>query len=98
MTLRWSASLSILLLTCLPAFAGDGRFGRDGSYATTNFRVYAPTKELAEKFGEFAEHYRKEKATEWLGKEMPTWPERCPLNVQINMKQSGGATTFTFLT
>ena len=73
-----------------------GRFDRDGTYVTANFRVHAPSKDLAEKFGEFAEHYRKEKAMEWLGKEMPTWPERCPLKVEINLKSSGGATTFTF--
>jgi hypothetical protein len=94
MTLRFSSIL--LLVLSAPLVAGDGRFERDGSYATANFRVFAPSKELAEKFGTMAEHYRKEKAIEWLGKEMPTWPERCPLEVKLNTKQSGGATTFTF--
>lgn len=97
MTLRRFPSVIALLLLTLPGFAGEGRFDRDGSYVTTNFRTVAPNKELAEKFGDFAEHYRKEKAIEWLGKEMPTWPDRCPLKVEINPKQSGGATTFTFI-
>jgi hypothetical protein len=96
MTLRRPTSLIALLILSAPLVAGDGRFDRDGTYVTTNFRVSAPNKEMAEKFGDLAEHYRKEKAIEWLGKEMPAWPERCPLNVQINLKQSGGATTFTF--
>ncbi|CAN5518501.1 hypothetical protein BH11PLA2_BH11PLA2_20070 [soil metagenome] len=91
------AILSVALFA-LPAItrAGDGRFERDGSYVTANFRTSAPTKELAERFGIMAEHYRKEKAMEWLGAEMPNWPERCPLKVELNTKQGGGATTFTF--
>lgn len=96
MTLRRLPLLCAIFVCTLPAWAGDGRFDRDGSYVTSNFRVYAPSKDLAEKFGDFAEHYRREKALEWLGREMPTWPDRCPLRVEINMKQSGGATTFTF--
>lgn len=96
MTLRRSTSLIALLLLSLPGLAGEGRFERD-VYVTANFRTQAPNRELAEKFGDFAEHYRKEKALEWLGREMPTWPEQCPLKVEINLKQSGGATTFTFI-
>jgi hypothetical protein len=94
MTLRVALLVSVYFTA--PLWAGDGRFERDGSYSTANFRVYAPSKELAEKFGAMAEHYRKEKAVEWTGREMPAWPERCPLEVKINPKQSGGATTFTF--
>jgi hypothetical protein len=76
--------------------AGDGEFDRDGSYKTTNFRVHAPDRELAKKFGDLAEEYRREKARDWLGREMPPWPQRCHLRVDINLRQSGGATTFTF--
>jgi hypothetical protein len=77
-------------------FAGDGEFDRDGSYRTRNFRTTAPTRELAETFGDMAEKYRRDKAIEWLGKEMPAWPQRCPLKVEVSMKQAGGATTFGF--
>lgn len=66
------------------------------NFETTNFVVEAPTPELARKFGESAEVYRREKALEWLGREMPAWPRRCPLLVQVTMGSAGGATTFTF--
>jgi hypothetical protein len=97
MTLRRLACLlSVFCLASLPATAGEGEFDRDGSYKTTNFRVTAPSRELAEKFGDMAEHYRREKAMEWLGETMPNWNQRCPLKVEIRMKDAGGATTFTF--
>lgn len=102
MTLRRLASLlfcwifASLIFASLPAVAGEGEFDRDGSYKTTNFRVTAPTRELAEKFGDMAEYYRREKAIEWLGETMPNWNQRCPLKVEIRMKDAGGATTFTF--
>ena len=69
--------------------AAEGEFDRDGSYKTTNFRVTSADRDLAER-------YRREKAMDWLGKEMPPWPQRCPLRVDINLRQSGGATEFTF--
>ncbi len=97
MTLRrFAVCLSFILSTSLCAFAGEGEFDRSGAYVTTNFRVTAPTKEMAEKFGDMAEHYRREKAMEWLGEQMPNWNQRCPLRVEIRMKDAGGATTFTF--
>jgi hypothetical protein len=65
-------------------------------HETANFVVDAPTPELAKKFGEMAEFYRREKALEWLGREMPAWPRKCPLQVQVTMGSAGGATTFTF--
>jgi hypothetical protein len=66
------------------------------TYTSDNFITEAPTPELAKKFGDMAEFYRKEKALEWLGREMPPWPARCPLRVQITSGSAGGATTFTF--
>lgn len=97
MTLRrFAYLLFVLLSTSFSAPAGEGEFDRDGSYKTTNFRVTAPNRELAEKFGDMAEHYRREKAMEWLGEQMPNWNQRCPLKVEIRMKDAGGATTFTF--
>lgn len=97
MTLRRFAYLLLVLLTAsFPAPAGEGEFDRSGSYVTANFRTSAPSRELAEKFGDMAEHYRREKATEWLGETMPNWNQRCPLKVEIRTKDAGGATTFTF--
>ncbi len=63
---------------------------------TDNFVVEAPNKELAKRFADAAEKYRREKAQEWLGYEMPRWPQRCPLVVKISPERTGGATTFTF--
>jgi hypothetical protein len=65
---------------------------------TTNFTVEAPTPELARQFGEAAEHFRKLKAQEWLGEEMPNWQHPCPLRVTISMEGPSGATTFDFST
>ncbi len=97
MTLRRLLALaSALVLASLPAAAAEGDFDRSGAYVTTNFRVTAPSRDLAEKFGDMAEHYRREKAIEWLGETMPNWNQRCPLKVEIRMKDAGGATTFTF--
>jgi hypothetical protein len=82
-------AIALVLLAAAPAVAGE-------RFATDNFVVDAPTKELAQKFGEYAEHYRKEKALDWLGYEMPRWPQKCPLRVQITLQKTGGATTFSF--
>jgi hypothetical protein len=89
MTLRrlFSAFVVALLAPSLASAA---------TYDTTNFSTEAPTPELAKKFGDMAEFYRKEKAIQWLGREMPQWPRRCPLQVQLTQGSAGGATTFTF--
>ena len=89
MTLRRHSSALVAVLLA-PAFASAA------TYNTDNFRVDAPTAELAKKFGDMAERYRKEKALVWTGQEMPRWPERCPLQVQITQGSAGGATTFNF--
>lgn len=82
-------ALTLLLAAAAPAAAGE-------KFTTENFSVDAPTKELARTFGEYAEQYRREKALDWLGQEMPRWSQRCPLKVTVTMSQTGGATTFTF--
>jgi hypothetical protein len=66
------------------------------SYSTPNFVVEAPTQQIAEQVGQYAEQYRREKAKQWLGQEMPQWGAPCPLKVTISMNGSGGATTFAF--
>ncbi len=65
-------------------------------YRTQNFVVEAPTAQIAQSIGQWAEHYRKQKALEWLGQEMPPWPQPCPLRVTVSMNGSGGATSFAF--
>jgi hypothetical protein len=66
------------------------------SYHTRNFVVEASTPQIAQRVGEYAEIYRRQKAVEWLGHEMPDWREPCPLRVTVTMNGSGGATSFGF--
>jgi hypothetical protein len=66
------------------------------SYATPNFNVHAADPEVAKLIGQWAEHYRKEKALLWLGHEMPKWPQPCPLYVEVNLQGPSGATSFQF--
>lgn len=65
-------------------------------YRTPNFVVHAPTPQIAQQVGQYAEYYRKDKALLWLGREMPTWPQPCPLHVEVNMEGPSGATSFQF--
>src|SRR5437660_4991036 len=67
------------------------------SYRTINFVVEAQSPQVAEKVGQWAEYYRKEKAIQWLGHEMPNWPEPCPLRVSVTQNGAGGATSFNFV-
>ena len=66
------------------------------SFRTQNFVVEAATPEIAQRVGQYAEHYRREKALQWLGSEMPPWQQPCPLKVTVTMSGSGGATSFAF--
>jgi hypothetical protein len=65
-------------------------------YRTPNFAVSAPTPEIAQQIGQYAEYYRKEKAMLWLGQEMPQWPDPIPLRVTVLRDGSSGATEFAF--
>ncbi len=94
MTLRRPAPSALLAFAAVLLAAAPA--GAAGRVATENFVVDAPTKELARTFGEAAEKYRREKALDWLGKEMPAWPARCPLVVEVTPDQTGGETTFEF--
>jgi hypothetical protein len=66
------------------------------SYRTQNFIVEAQTPEFAKQVGDWAEHYRRQKAIEWIGQEMRPWGQPCPLRVTVTMNGSGGATSFAF--
>ncbi len=63
---------------------------------TQNFVVHAADAQVCQSIGQWAEHYRREKALEWLGYEMPSWPQPCPLYVTVNMQGPSGATSFNF--
>jgi hypothetical protein len=81
-----------LAFVVVSAFASMG-----ANYRTANFIVTAPTPQIAESVGLWAEHYRREKAILWLGREMPNWPQPCPLYVQVTMQGPGGSTSFNFV-
>lgn len=66
------------------------------TYRTPNFVVEAPHPDMAKQFGQAAEYYRKQKALEWLGSEMPQWQQPCPLSVKPTMSGAGGATKFNY--
>jgi hypothetical protein len=65
-------------------------------HITPNFVVTAPTKLVALEVGLSAEHYRREKAIEWLGKDLPKWSKPCRVRVKITTQGCGGATSFAF--
>jgi len=80
-----------LVLVLAGIFASLG-----ASYRTANFVVEAGNAQVAERVGQWAEYYRKEKAIQWLGREMPPWSEPCPLRVTVTASGAGGATSFSF--
>lgn len=84
--------LLVALLACLAMTATV----RAAVVKTTNFTVETARQDDAEEFARLAEHYRKTKALEWLGKEMPNWRQPCRLRVNITNSGAGGATTFDF--
>jgi hypothetical protein len=61
-----------------------------------NFVVNARSQEIAQQCAEYAERYRREKALEWLGYELPAWPTPCTVDVKLTMGGAGGATSFDF--
>jgi len=69
---------------------------RQFSYTTTNFHAVAPDPAFAKKIADEAERFRKELAVLWLGEELPTWREKCPIQVSLS-PHSGGETSFAFM-
>lgn len=80
--------IALSLILTIPSIAA--------SFRSPNFVVQAPTPQLAQQAAQYAEHYRREKAILWLGREMPPWPEPCPIQIKITGGGSGGATSFAF--
>src|SRR5215212_7604769 len=70
--------------------------GRAATVRTANFVVETARQDDADEFAKLAEYYRKQKAIEWLGKEMPPWRQPCKLRVTVTGSGAGGATTFDF--
>jgi hypothetical protein len=71
-------------------------FSLGATCQTANFRVEAPTPEVAKQIAKASEKFRKELALAWLSEEMPRWPEPCQLIVTLTMDDACGSTSFTF--
>ncbi len=82
--------LSALLLL-VSALASMG-----AQVTTPNFIVQAQDAQVAQMVAKYAEYYRKQRAVDWLGREMPNWPQPCPLVVKVSMNGPRGATSFRF--
>lgn len=80
-----------LVMACVAPLCAQSQF----RHASSNFEVSAPDPGLAQRTAELAEQYRRELSLQWLGRELPTWQERCPIQVEL-APQAGGETTFTF--
>ncbi len=92
--LRRLHSPQILYLLAVLAWPTAAQAG--GRFVTANFVVSAANDQVARKVGEYAEKWRREKAMEWLGREMPGWGRPCPLKVTVTAAGSSGETTFAF--
>lgn len=80
---------ALVILAALPAWAAGAR--------TQNFIVTAATQDLANEIASSAEAFRRDLAIEWLGKELPNWPQPCPITAQVQPNLgAGGATSFMF--
>ena len=71
------------------------RFLDRGPVESANFIVYAPDRLMAAKVSQAAEGFRKSLAAQWLGRELPPWPQKCPIQVKIE-PHAGGETSFAF--
>ena len=66
------------------------------TFSTRNFSVVAPDLAFAKIVAEKAEVFRADLADLWLGRQLPDWPERCPITVEIS-RHAGGETSFAFV-
>ncbi len=83
------AAIAVTLLNVASGFAASVR--------TQNFIVSTRDPEFARQVAEAAERFRADLAYEWLGQELPSWPQPCPITVQDAPNLgAGGATSFTF--
>lgn len=79
------------------AFLAAAWMSVGASYRTTNFDVEAPAPEMARKIGETAERCRHDLAIDWLGRPLPRWSRRCPIQARVAPHLgAGGATSFLF--
>ena len=86
---RGFGGIAILILGFVPLLCG-------ASFRTSNFVVEAPNPSIARTVAEHAEADRVKIARAWLGREMPAWPNPCPIRVKVTSGEAGGLTSFGF--
>jgi hypothetical protein len=85
----FAAALAVVLLLGATAFGADAR--------TRNFIVSTPNPHYAKQAAQLAEQYRRDLAIDWLGHELPPWPQPCPIRIHVGPNLgAGGATSFAF--
>ena len=89
-------SLLCVLTLLLTAFSPLANAQQNYRNVTDNFVVFAPDPVFARKIGSEAERFRRELAIQWIGQELPTWSEKCPIRVTL-AAHSGGETSFAFM-
>jgi PAS domain-containing protein len=80
-----------LLAIAIPPFSAASV-----SQRSTHFVVEAPTADIADRVARAAERRLKELSQQWLGHELPDWPEPCQINVTLGPGVSRGSSTFVF--
>jgi len=86
----------LILVAVLLTAQGPATQAQTFRHVTENFVVIAPDPVFARQIGSEAERFRRELAIEWLGKELPKWMEKCPIQVTL-AAHSGGETSFAFM-
>ena len=94
-----SVFLMIIALSAWCSTASAQAFvGPRSVVQSANFRVYARSAQLASEVVRCAEESRKQLAMHWLGKELPNWPEPCPIVVNDGPKTpASGETKYTLV-
>lgn len=87
----WTTLLVLVVQPAVSRCCAD-----QGSYRTANFVVTAPGPAFAKQVGDEAERFRRELAILWLGHELPTWSQPCPITVRVE-PHAGGETSFAFV-
>ena len=89
-------SLQILFAVLLAVLGANIAAAQQYRFTTDNFTVIAPDPTFAKQVGNEAERFRRELAIEWIGKELPQWSEKCPIQVTL-AAHAGGETSFAFM-
>ncbi len=100
--IRMDARRLLFTALALLAFSSTGTaqvfVGPRSLVQSPNFRVFARNAQLASDVAKSAEENRKALAMHWLGRELPNWPEPCPLIVNDGQnKPASGETKYTLV-